>query len=308
MADYRSSLPVMTFSGVELQVRTKPGSAIFIEGGNVNAVLVSAEDLDIRGINEAQDSILVYGWDGAANRKVAVNANGRLQVDVVSGGAGHEYQAGAAQAGVYGIVLLGGDGTNLQIVKVDADGELQVDIAGELPAGTNLIGRITISDGVEDAGVDVNNNLQVNLRAIGVTAVPISRDSNANSATNPIYVKTVEEEIGGEVHDFNQGVAVAKDGVDNHDYSVSSGKVLLLKKVVISASGAMKAEIQVGPSSSLSTKAVIFTSAAKLKEEVEFNPPIEIAEAGGGEMVRVVRTNRDNQAQDLYSTIMGVEV
>lgn len=35
-------------------------------------------------INEANDSILVYGWDGTTNRKIKTDANGELQVDVLS--------------------------------------------------------------------------------------------------------------------------------------------------------------------------------------------------------------------------------
>jgi hypothetical protein len=35
-------------------------------------------------ISEANDSILVYGWDGATNRKIKTDANGELQVDILS--------------------------------------------------------------------------------------------------------------------------------------------------------------------------------------------------------------------------------
>lgn len=35
-------------------------------------------------ISEANDSILVYGWDGTTNRKIKTDANGELQVDVLS--------------------------------------------------------------------------------------------------------------------------------------------------------------------------------------------------------------------------------
>lgn len=35
-------------------------------------------------INEANDSILVYGWDGTTNRKIKTDANGELQVDILS--------------------------------------------------------------------------------------------------------------------------------------------------------------------------------------------------------------------------------
>jgi len=35
-------------------------------------------------ISEANDSILVYGWDGTTNRKIKTDSNGELQVDILS--------------------------------------------------------------------------------------------------------------------------------------------------------------------------------------------------------------------------------
>jgi hypothetical protein len=312
MADFESSLPVRTLDDIELQVKTKTGTDLS----------VTAVDLDIRDLLYTQDSVQIWAntvKDGSGTWYVPlVDANGRLQVDVITGGGGgYQYQDGDAEASVYGNALLGGDGSNLQLVLVNAAGRLQVDVVAALPAGansigtvgldagSNIVGKVYITDGVEDAGVDASNNLQVNINAVGVTAIPISKDSNANSETNPIYVKTVDAQIGGEIHDYDVATAIAKGATSNHDYVVTSGTTLLLKRVDFSGSGALKAEVQVGPSGSPVTKAVGFTSSAKLMDNIEFNPPIEIT---AGDIVRIIRTNRDNQAQDLYSTIQGTEV
>ncbi len=56
------------------------GGTITVDG----SVTVSATNLDIRDIDNAQDDILVYGWDGAANQKIKTDAGGELQVDVLS--------------------------------------------------------------------------------------------------------------------------------------------------------------------------------------------------------------------------------
>jgi hypothetical protein len=42
-----------------------------------------AEIIEV-SISEANDSILVYGWDGTINRKIKTDANGELQVDILS--------------------------------------------------------------------------------------------------------------------------------------------------------------------------------------------------------------------------------
>jgi hypothetical protein len=42
-----------------------------------------AEIIEV-SISEANDSILVYGWDGTTNRKIKTDANGELQVDILS--------------------------------------------------------------------------------------------------------------------------------------------------------------------------------------------------------------------------------
>jgi len=53
-----------------------------------NAALANIRDwlseiIDVQ-ISEANDSILVYGWDGTTNRKIKTDANGELQVDILS--------------------------------------------------------------------------------------------------------------------------------------------------------------------------------------------------------------------------------
>lgn len=55
------------------------------EGLDVNlitaSVTVTATDLDIRDISQTQDSILIFGYDGAANKPFKLAADGALQVE-----------------------------------------------------------------------------------------------------------------------------------------------------------------------------------------------------------------------------------
>ncbi|RLG71044.1 MAG: hypothetical protein DRO23_12530, partial [Thermoprotei archaeon] len=152
MADYYDSLPVLTYDDIELQVKTKSGTRLAVDGGNSTPVTVDASDLDIRDLSNASDSVLVYGYDGSSNQPIAVNSAGRLQVDIVSGAGGHEYQDGDSNSGVYGTVVLGDDGSNLQTVAVNSAGRLQIDIIGSLPAGSNSIGTVGLDAGTNIVG------------------------------------------------------------------------------------------------------------------------------------------------------------
>ena len=52
-------------------------------GESLNVNIANTIPLEVN-ITEANDSILVYGWDGATNRKIKTDANGELQVDILS--------------------------------------------------------------------------------------------------------------------------------------------------------------------------------------------------------------------------------
>ncbi len=159
--------------------------------------------------------------------------------------------------------------------------------------------------------INANGEAEVNLQAHALTnanALPISRTNAANSELNPIFVQPVTSAVSGnEVHDFKQASAVAADTADNHDYTVT-GTTFLLKKVSVGASGGARYQVQTGPVASLVTKRVGFLTGRQGDEkELTFDPPIEVPATGTG-TVRVIVTNRQGQAQDLYSTIMGNDV
>ncbi len=370
------------------------GGAISIDdGGNTitvdGSVTVSASDLDIRALSESEDSILIYGNDGSTNRAIKTDADGNVQVDIVSGAAaGYEYQDGDANTGAYGRLILGDDGTNLQTVKVDTNGELQVDVLNtvsiqdggntitvdgtvaatqsgtwDIASITNVVhvddnsGSLTVDDGdgslsIDDGdgsitvdgsvsisgsvavtatqldiddlihttdsvaigdgssnilAIDGSGHAQIDIAAISLNALPVSKDSNVNSETNPIFVKTVNTVVSGsEVHDYDTASGVAKDGTDNHDYAVVNN-TFLLKSVICSASGAGKYEVQVGPVASLASKAVQFGSASNPNVVFKFDPAIEVPATSTG-TIRVIRRNDDNTAQDMYSTIIGNDI
>ena len=113
---------------------------------------------------------------------------------------------------------------------------------------------------------------------------------------------------GDDIIDYNTTASVAAAASDNHDYTVSVGKTLLLKQVLISGSGKLKAEIQVetaAASNVFVTMAVLFNSTATPNMTLG---PVQDIQITAGKRIRVIRTNKDNQTQDVYSTIFGVEI
>lgn len=133
---------------------------------------------------------------------------------------------------------------------------------------------------------------------------------NYYDADNPLPV-TLEENEGDEIHDFDKAVAIVKDASSNHTYSVANGKTLLLYGVLASASGKMKVELSIGDgevAEAFVDKAVNFNSTAKPECSIELQRvPIKIVGTVNTTTIKVVKTNLDNQAQDLYSTFIGVE-
>jgi hypothetical protein len=129
------------------------------------------------------------------------------------------------------------------------------------------------------------------------------------SGTNPMPV-TFEQSEGTEIHDFDQAVAIVKDATSNHDYSVADGVVMQLKEILCSASGKARFELQIGDgaaSEAFATKAVVFNSTANPNCPIVFTDPIIVTGTANTTTIRVIKTNLDNQNQDLYSTIVGVE-
>lgn len=210
-----------------------------------------------------------------------------------------------------------GDGTDL--VNVTAAGELNVlataqpgvdigDVTVNNAAGASAV---NIQDGGNSITVDgtvtvTATDLDIRDLTLAQDAVKVSSNTSANSETNPIYVQMATGSSGNEVHSYNTASAVASDATSNHDYTVT-GTTFLLKSVIGAFSGGGKIEIQTGPVASLVSKAVAFVTKEGGHVQLEFNPPIEVPVTSTG-TVRVIRTNRQGQAQDVYSTIIGNDI
>jgi hypothetical protein len=136
--------------------------------------------------------------------------------------------------------------------------------------------------------------------ALGTATNPIaiSATAAANSSGNPIYVSFVAAAITGAVCDYLDSSTV------NHDYTVTTN--MQLKEVSFACSGGGKVELKVGPVATLVTKWVGFIPKQGGVISQKFDPPIVVPTTSTG-TVRLIRTNRESSAQDLYSTIIGID-
>lgn len=235
-------------------------------------------------VNSATNPIFNAITDGVDT--ALVDATGNLQVLVNNG-------AGAAAVNIQ-------DGGN----SITVDGTVAVSsVAGNVtvvqPTGTNL-------HVVVDSGTIVVTATDLDIRDLTLAqdAVRVSANTSANSAVNPIFVSFTQSPITGEVHSYNTAAAVAAGASSNHDYTVVTA--FLLKSVEASNSGGMKIEVQTGPVAGLTTKWVGFIPLAGGNSTIKFDPPIEVPTTGTG-TVRVIRTNRNFVAVDVYSTIIGID-
>jgi hypothetical protein len=130
-------------------------------------------------------------------------------------------------------------------------------------------------------------------------------NGDAYTALNPLPIVITGATAGTSIHHWEKESAIAKDGTSEAAYQVAALKTLKLTKVFGAASGKMKMDISTGTSGSTVQTMVLYNSTAFPNVEYEFAETFTVA---AGHWVRIVLTNLDNQAQDMYSMIEGEEV
>lgn len=181
-------------------------------------------------------------------------------------------------------------------------------------AGNGLTSQVNGAQRALDVGINVAG-VQIDPRQIRallatdvVTANVKDATGNPFSTSNPLPVIISNTLPGTEVNDYNTVAAVAAQGVSNHDYTISAGKTFKGHKFHATASGKLKIEIQVSTDGvTFVTKFVSFNSTAFPDINLDFGS-MSLTDSGTGSKIRIIRTNKDLTAQDLYSTISGQEV
>lgn len=326
MSDYNSSLPVRTESAgdviAKIADKNTPSQQLAVgSDGSINvtdnggsltvdgSVTVSATDLDIRDLTSASDSVEVL-----QNTHDDLNANANIQVgnaDVANGNPVPVSDAGGS---------LTVDASDLDIRDLtSASDSVEVLQAAhdDLNANANIqVGNADVANGnpvpVSDAGGSITVDA-VDLDIRDLDAATDSVQANlfdeagvAFSVSNPLPV-SVSVSDGDPIHSYDTQAALAAAASDNHDYTVTALKTLYVRQIVASGSGKMKIEIQeetAAGAGTYNTIAVFFNSTASPNMYFQPEQPLEVE---AGKKIRVIRTNRDNQAQDVFSTIIGAE-
>ena len=241
-----------------------------------------------RDANAAANPIFVQLSDGT---NVLDTANGG--VEVVVNNTSIAVTDGGGSITVDGTVAISGT------VTIDANSS---DVTVDNAAGA---AAVNIQDGGNSITVDAS---QLDIDNLNDTddkvAIGDGTDTLGINTDGSINVNVVSSTLSDEVHDYDTQASLASDTADNHDYTVT-GTTFLLQSVIVSASGDCKFEIQTGPVASLATVAVGFlTGKEGDTKQIIFNPAVEVPVTSTG-TVRVIRTNREGTAQDVYSTIIG---
>lgn len=226
--------------------------------------------------------------------------------------------------------------TPTQGMVVDADGNAHIEVHGNNPSGSDEILLLSelgavVPDGLYHA---TNNTNPGNMGLVGhvrnaspddthqtqritsITngskrALDVSihdEDGAAFSSTNPVPV-VIQESEGDEINDYLASSAVVAGATANHDYTVTALKTLYITQIEGSASGKAKMSLAiesgVGTGIFTNVKFTQFNSTANPNMSVVLREPIAVA---AGVIARLVMINKDNQSQDVYSTISGHEV
>lgn len=191
-------------------------------GESLNVNIANTIPLEVN-ITEANDSILVYGWDGATNRKIKTDANGELQVDVLTS-PGTFAEDSAHVSGNTGSFVLGvRNDTNAAMTSANGDYS---------PVAVNANGAVAIQDGGNSITVDGGT---------GVQRTPtIARTSASSSVAAGAYsvsfasVGTVNATVGGatlkpgETINFDAGAINNTLGAISYDSSAVGAELLII--------------------------------------------------------------------------------
>lgn len=277
----------LTVDATDLDIRNLVFATdkVDVSGSSITAT-VSATDLDIRDLDAAQDNVAIS--DGTDT--LAINADGSLNAVVT-----------ATDLDIRNLVFA--------TDKVDVSGSTVALDAGTLAA----LESITVQNGAGAAAVNIQdggNSITVDANNLDIRDLTHVSDSvkigdgtdflaiNADGSINVVP----QEDAGTEVVNYNTASAVAGAATSNHDYAVTNGGRLY--QVYASASGKLKAEVQIETGSATNTFNTVivgFNSTATPNIDMSL---AKYATIPTGARVRVIRTNNDNQAQNLYSTIV----
>lgn len=195
-------------------------------------------------------------------------------------------------------------------IRQDSTDTIAKETGGNLDAiaadTTTLAGGVTAGIYQENVAQVGGNATETGHGAAGSgsarVAAVLDVGGSAVSNANPVPVFVTTSSGATNTDDYNTSAALAANASSTHTFTPAAD--FLLQRITASASGQMKVVVQYGVTGAEATKEVQFTSKGQLVAEFVWDEPLSITTA---DTVKVIRTNLDNQAMDVYSTIKGVD-
>lgn len=317
MSDFNSSLPIRTEANGDAAIKVVDGTitsqtlTVNADGSvnitdNGGSLTVDSTDLDIRDLVFATDKVDVSGSIVALDAPTLA----ALESITVQNGAGAS--AVNIQDGGNSITVDGTVSASNLPATVDTNygtvGANTIRTASQIGNATGAASFNAGATGAQTLRVEANQGAAQSVANSWPIKVTDDTDTMAVNTDGSINVVIADSTPGTPINDYSTASAVAAASSSNHDYTVTAGKTLSLNQIEASGSGKMKIEVQTetGVATGVFTsKFVQFNSTATPNMVIHLDNPISVA---AGVRVRVIRTNKDNQAQDLYSTICGYEL
>jgi hypothetical protein len=305
--DFDSSLPVRTVSVEELQVQTKVGTNLSTDLKRVNGTTVSvntgtadagtqrvtlasdqaAIDVDVTGsVTDVDDDDIADSQTLPLNINLSYAHNGTSWERLTSISGALAVQSTDLDirdlTHVSDSIKLG-DGTDF--LAINADGSINITDNG----GSLTVDALNLD--IRDL-THVSDSVKI---GDGTDFLAINADGSINVAVSG---------TGDKVNVFDQNTSgdIATNATSTHTYTPAAD--FYLTDVITSASGKFKVEIKTGVTGSEVTRVVLFTQSER-QAPWHLTEPLLVATT---DSVKIIRTNLDNQAQPLYSTVQGYEV
>lgn len=301
MSDYNSSLPVRTQTAGDVIIKVADATVTSQQlkvnsDGTVDlgsTTLAALESITVQNpsgasavnIQDGGNSITVDGTvDLGATTLAALES---ITVQNPAGASAVNIQDGGNSITVDGTVELGV--TTLAALE---------SITVQNPAGASAVN-------IQDGG----NSITVDATALDIRSLTHVSDSvkigdgvdllavNTDGSINVVLLSDVQ---GTEICNYTTSSAVATAASVNHDYTVTALKTFTTEEVVVAGSGKIKVQV-------LFNAVVKFTAFNSTSYPTIIIPILRLMKATAGQVVRITITNLDNQAQDVYSTLLGEE-
>jgi hypothetical protein len=214
---------------------------------------------------------------------------------------------GSTTSGQLGSLVMGAVTTSAPSYTTGQTDPLSLTTAGALRTDSSATTQPVSGTVTANAGT---GTFQENIAQYGGTATTLGQ--KAMAASMPVVIASDQSvlpvsfsiaSVTGAVSDYATATVTANSS-SNHDYTVVTS--MKLTEVSFACSGGGKVELKVGPVASLVSKWVGFIPKDGGVISLVLNPPITVPTTSTG-TVRLVMSNRENQSQDLYSTIIGVD-